>query len=553
MFAFGLLLSGAVGLAGCASVRPVAAPAADPVLPAMRFLTLQPGSGQAAGDFKLRETPLDSIQLVLQAAPVADEGSSLPAPVRDIAYLKMVHLLGFPDVKLVTPPAEIGQSLPELNETSRKYLADVQADAVAFVQIDPVSAGEAKVALRLLDPVTGALFGEYVQNARIVERKIDPAHQAEFFRDRKNKRYEFLNGEQSPQLEFSGDGKSVVRDLVMKSVSANLSVQSSSPETEVVLVSGGKRKSLGRVPVNGQRLREGLYELELKRPGYDVLKREVQIRAGRDRELFITWPDDQGSTSLSVLSAPPGQRVSLDGTVRGMTPVYITSIDPGAYALEVSRASASGGYEVIGESSVELAGGDNEARIFFTRYDENFTNDLLNTDYWILSAENEGVTPEYVGAGGLAFRMKVTGPASGRVGLTSRPMVTSSFDMTLMVRQAEGNALTFGLVNSKLETVLVRIEGNVYTLERFNGEQPVVPLSFQTIKQREGNLYPVRFRYNREENRLQIEIDGDLIYEGPYNGGTAARIALWTAAGSADGRELARSLRIRSGRGLYED
>ena len=339
----------------------------------------------------------------------------------------------------------------------------------------------------------------------------------------------------------------------MKSVSANLSVQSSSPETEVVLVSGGKRKSLGRVPVNGQRLREGLYELELKRPGYDVLKREVQIRAGRDRELFITWPDDQGSTSLSVLSAPPGQRVSLDGTVRGMTPVYITSIDPGAYALEVSRASASGGYEVIGESSVELAGGDNEARIFFTRYDENFTNDLLNTDDWILSAENEGVTPEYVGAGGLAFRMKVTGPASGRVGLTSRPMVTSSFDMTLMVRQAEGNALTFGLVNSKLETVLVRIEGNVYTLERFNGEQPVVPLSFQTIKQREGNLYPVRFRYNREENRLQIEIDGDLIYEGPYNGGTAARIALWTAAGSADGRELARSLRIRSGRGLYED
>lgn len=534
----------------CASVRPVAAPAADPVLPKMQFLAPQGGAAQDAKDFKLRTAARGAIQLVLHNAV---ESEQLSAPLRDIAFLKMVHLLGFPDVKLVTPPAEIGKGLTELNEASRGYLVEVEADAVASVQVKEVGDGQAKLALRLIDPVTGDLFGEYVQNARIVERAIDPAHQAEFYRDRKKRRVEFLESRQSPQLEFSTDGKASVRELVLKSVSANFSVQSSSPETEVVLISGKKRMALGSVPIGSRRLREGLHQLELKRPGYDMITREIQVRAGRDRDLFITWPDDQGSTSLSVLSTPPGQRVSLDGTVRGTTPLYITSIDPGAYALEVSRTMGGQGYEVVGESSVELAGGENEGRIFFTRYDEAFTKDILNSDYWMLTAETDGVKPEYAGDGGLAFRLAPGSAVTGRLGLTSRPMVTDSFDMTLMVRQAVGNSLTFGLVNRKQESVLVHIESKIYTLERFNGDAPVTPLSFETIKQREGDLYPVRFRYDKGENRLRVEVDGDLIYEAPYNGGTATRIALWTAADSADGRKLAQNLRIRSGRGLYDD
>ncbi|MEQ9366012.1 MAG: PEGA domain-containing protein, partial [Leptospirales bacterium] len=509
------------------------------------------GVGQDLEDFKLRTAARPSIQLVVHNA-IQSEG--LSEPLRDIAFLKMAHLLDFPDVKLITPPSDVARGLSEFGPESRKYLAGLQADAVAAVQLQEVEEGRAKIALRLLDPVTGELFGEYVQVARIVERRIDSAHQAEFFRDRAKRRVEFLDPRMSPQLEFSGDGKSSVRDLVLRSVTANLSIQSSSPETEVVLISGEKRKALGGVPVAGQRLREGLHRIELKRPGYDLISREIQIRAGRDRDLFITWPDDQGATSLSVLSAPPGQRVSMDGRVRGTTPLYITSIDPGAYAVEVSRAATDGqGFEVVGESAVEVAGGQNAGRVFFTRYDESFAKGLLNSDYWTLSAEAEGVKPEYVGDGGLAFRLQPGSPSAGRLGLTSRPMVTDSFDMTLMVRQAEGNVLSFGLVNQEQESVLVRISGKVYTLERFIGGDPVAPLSFETIKQREGDLYPLRFRYDKNENRLRVEIDGDVIYEGPYNGGAAARIALWTEAESADGRELARSLRIRSGRGRYDD
>ncbi len=549
----GLVISTGIAglLAACATVRPVAAPAADPRLPEMRLFAAAGGAVEDRKDFKLRTAARDSIQLVLLNEV---QSAELSAPLRDIAFLKMVNLLGFPDVKLITPPAEIAGELASAGPAGLKYLEELQADAVASVQVKEVGENQAKLALRLLDPVSGEAFGEYVQSARIVERAIDPAHQAEFFRDRKNRRIEFLEAGQSPQLEFSGDGKSSVRDLVLRSVTASLSVQSSSPETEVVLISGKKRKSLGSVPIGAQRLREGLHRLELKRPGYEMISREVQIRAGRDRDLFITWPDDQGATSLSILSAPSGQRVSLDGTVRGQTPLYITSIDPGAYALEVSRTMEGGAFEVVGEAAVEVAGGQNDGRVFFTRYDENFTKDLLNTDYWTLSADTEGVRPEYVGDGGLAFRVASgAAPGSGRLGLTSQPMAIESFDMTLLVRQAAGNALTFGLVNRKQESVLVRISGKVYTLERFNGEQPVAPLSFETIKQREGNLYPLRFRYDKAENRLQVEVDGDVIYEGPYNGGAAARIALWATADSADGRELARSLRIRSGRGLYDD
>ncbi|MCR9144647.1 MAG: PEGA domain-containing protein [bacterium] len=551
-FASLILIAGAAAFwIACASVRPIPAPAADPILPEMRLLAGQGSPVQDAEDFKLRKTGRPAIQLVLHNDASA---GGLPGPLRDIAFLKMAHLLKFPDVKLVTPPAQVAADLGTVGPTSRKYLAELQADAVASIQVQTAGEDQAKVALRLLDPVTGDSFGEFVQNARIVKRVIDPAHQAEFFRDRAKRRVEFLEAGQSPQLEFTGDGKSSVRDLVLRSVTANLSVQSSSPETEVVLIAGDKkRRALGSVPISGERLREGLYRLELKRPGYEAIAREIQIRAGRDRDLFITWPDDQGASSLSVLSAPPGQRVSMDGTIRGRTPLYITSIDPGSYSLEVSRSMEGQGFEVVGESAVEVAGGQNAGRVFFTRYDESFTKDLMSSDYWSLSAEAEGVKPEFAGDGGLAFRLQPGSATQGRLGLTSRPMVTNSFDMTLVVRQAAGNALTFGLVNQEQETILVRISGKVYTLERFTGGSPVAPLSFETIKQREGNLYPVRFRYDKVENRLQVEIDGDVVYEGPYNSGGAASVVLWTDAESADGRELARSLRIRSGRGLYDD
>jgi hypothetical protein len=547
-----LVLPGALALtASCSSVRPVPAPAQDPVLPAMQTYILQPGGAQSVVDYKLRTSSPAQIQLVVH---YHSEVEDLPAPVKDIAFLKMAKMLGSPDVRLVTPPAEMNAVLPAVDESSRAYLAQVQADAIASIVLrNTEEEGRANVALRLIDPVTGELFGEYTQPTQIVEAAADLARQAEFYRNRAAGRYEFLDAQSAPQILFAGDARSTVRDLVLRSVSANLSVQSSSPETEVLMINDGKRKSLGRVPIASRRLREGLYRLELKRPGYDLVSREVQIRAGRDRELFITWPDDSGHPSLSVLSAPPGQRVSLDGTARGVTPLYITSIEPGAYALELSRA-VSDGFEVVGEAPVEVAGSENAGRIFLVNYDENFGAGLTALDFWELAGEGD-LRPEYVGAAGLAFRLTSAVPpeqADRRLGLLSRPMIIDSFDMTLMVRQIDGNELTFGLVNDKLESVLVRISGKIYTLERFSGGQAVAPLSFETIKAREGGIYPVRLQYDRDKNRLKVEIDGTEIYEGPYNGGTAARIALWTTAASADGRLLARSLRVRSGRGLYE-
>ena len=199
--------------------------------------------------------------------------------------------------------------------------------------------------------------------------------------------------------------------------------------------------SLGKVPGSGERLREGLHKLEIKRPGYDALSREVRIRAGKDQSMFITWPDDRGATSLTVLSTPAGQRLSIDGVVRGTTPLYLTDMEPGSYELELSRAGEGGVYAVTGENRIDLGGGENAGRVFFINHTESFGADLLEQDFFRLSLENVpgGGKPviAYQGGGGLAVTAESL-PDSALLGLESRPFVIDELDYTLEMKQFLG-------------------------------------------------------------------------------------------------------------------
>ena len=536
-------------VAGCASVKeiqPVASP--DPKLPGLRTLFSTAAAGSSADDYKMRASGRDTIRLVMHydATPAGYDEN-----VQDIAYLKAGRLLRAKDVQMIEPPADMRTAVANPGPASLEYLAGVEADAVASVSLKRVDENRATVELRLLDPVSGAAFGEYSQPVTLLKKYVNPERQSEFYKDRRNRRYEFLSDSVGNQVVFTGDARAAVRDLVMRSVSAELSVQSSNPETVVTLISDGKRRSLGQVPVSGERLREGKHSLEVKRPGYEAVTRDLQIRAGRNQELFITWPDDRDSTSLAILSAPAGQRVSIDGSVRGQTPLYLTSLEPGVYGLELSRAAEGGTYEITGESRLELNGGDNTGRIFFVNYTEGFGAELLGGDFWRLTAEGEA-NVKYTPNGGLAF----TSDSSGGpyIGLTSLPMVVDgSFDVRLSVKQGDGNFLAFGLKNDALESVFVRMDGNVYSLARYQAGEALPVKSFQTIRQRENNVHEIRFTYEKEENLFRVRVDGDVIYEGPYACGPAVQVALWTRPASADGRLLATQLKIKSGPGLYED
>lgn len=496
---------------GCASVKeiqPVASP--DPKLPGLRTLFSAASAGNAADDYKLRAGGRDTIRLVMHYDPAP---AGYGANVQDIAYLKAGRLLRASDVQMIEPPLDMQSAVANPGPASLKYLAGVEADAVASVSLKRVDDNRATVELRLLDPVSGKAFGEYSQPVTMLKKFADPAHQTEFYKDRRDKRYEFLSDSAGSQVVFTGDARSVVRDLVLRSVTAEVSVQSSNPETVVTLISDGKRRSLGQVPVSGERLREGKHRVEVKRPGYEAIVRDVQIRAGRDQDLFITWPDDRDSTSLAILSAPAGQRVSIDGSVRGQTPLYLTSLEPGVYGLELSRSGEGGAYEITGETRIELNGGDNTGRIFFVNYTENFGPDLLGVgDFWRLTAEGDA-TVKYAPNGGLAFTSESSG--GPYVGLTSLPMtVDASFDMRLSVKEGDGNFLAFGLKNDALESVFVRMDGNVYSLARYQGGEALPVKSFQTIKQRENNVHEIRYTYEKEENRFRVRVDGDVIYEG---------------------------------------
>lgn len=514
-------------------------------------MNLQPvvrvDSGPDRADFKLRDARTNLIRVAFNRRT---ENKAVPALLVDTAYQKFTKLFQFKDVSLF--PDVAGRNLlPVDADASRAYLKSNKIDGVADVSLIERDAKNFSLKLELRDPYSGELITDLTQDFQVRERSVNPEHQLEFYS--RGGAFAFLEGAASPQVVMVQPRPAeALREILVQCVTGRLNVASSTTETEVYLWPRGNRrarKKLGNTPVSSYRLDEGKHTLELRRRGFRTQIKPIQVRSGQVMDVVAPWPDDPQIQTAAVLSTPPGLQLSMDGTVRGETPVYLTGLESGSYNLELSRPTGSGAYEVVAEGALEIGEAEQPERLFIIDYKEDFAADVTQSDLWRLSSETGKVA--YKAGPGLSFSNQ-SGGAGAWQGLVSQPFYIDNFQMTTRVVEGDGSVLAFG-IRSGETTVLVEMNNNVYTTAVYAPDGARSFTSYQAAVASPDNSHFLRYKYSREKGILVIKLDGSTIYEGPFKAAATGRILLLTRAESADGRVLAKSFSMKGGRGLLDN
>jgi len=540
------------GLLSCSAVQEIPNhPLNNEKLPRVKFLSRTKTVLNKARDYKLRTRTLPGYRIFIKKN--LELKGVAPEDVK-IAVEQTLNLIRFRDVKFLKPPEKMKKlpGFPESDETLA-YLRKVQADAVAEITLKPgeknsSSGGEGgekiiqsfTVHLRLLDPVGGHAIAERRIRAEVAERRMDSHRQAEFvisggrFYFPREKRDRFVR-------IVTGDKKSF-RHLLRNVKTGNLIVYAGSQEASIYLRRGNSRVFLGRSSAN-RVLTEGKYRIEVIRRGAAPIIKDVWVRAGRSSRIFAHGVRVSGA---AVYSEPEGLRLAQDGVIRGRTPLYLSNLSPGVYGIEISRPDKKGRYEVVSEADVKVESNKPVSRVFFINYRENFSGDLLSKQYWRLASEEGRVN--YVPRNGLGFRSLTR--LNVWQGLVSRPFSMTDFRLDIDVVQKKGTRIAYGVMTPS-QSALVELNSGIYSVRLFNGRNPESKRrAFKALK--EGEVHRLSFVYHHKEKKLRIMLDGGTVFSGTWNPSSAGRIALLAHSRSADGRTLARSLRMKSGRGIYD-
>ena len=123
----------------------------------------------------------------------------------------------------------------------------------------------------------------------------------------------------------------------------------SSPSNAEVILDG---KPFGRTPF-GEQLEEGKHTLEIRRTGYNAVRKTVQIRSGSKTKLPALVLEMK-SSSIKIDSQPAGARITVNNRQYGDTPQKIADLKPGKYTIKLEKA----GFDPA-ERAVNLPPGEN--------------------------------------------------------------------------------------------------------------------------------------------------------------------------------------------------
>lgn len=529
-------------LFACSSVQRLPPNNASVSLPNLSFGNA--GGVVAVGgvDYKRRERSRPGIRLVVGPAT---GGEKLPAALRTMIVDAALSSLKFNDVQLIVPESadEIG-SFPDAR--SLAFMAARDADALVTVAIETFDADRGGAEILLRDPVDGSQLGKRRLLFSIDQTKLDPARQLDYYVNRNGVRA--LADRSVPAPRFELPGKTAMRALVERTITGTLSVLATAPGAVVELQSASGKRPIGRAPLVNLRVPEGKALVRVRRKGFPVFVAEVIIRAGRESRVQAVWPGDTKIASLSVLSAPPGLRLALDGVIRGETPAFLTDVRAGTYGLEVARSMSGGTFSIEGDARVQLGDGENESLAFFVKYDADLGANLLQSGLWQVATEGKR-TVALTSSGGLGI--KGQGNQTTWSGIASLPFALLDTRIAVdAIQTPEGNA-GFLLLGTN-ESVLLELADGQWSAVHFRGSEPAAPpVRFRAL--REGNIHQVQFRYLRQTGQLQLSLDGSELLRVKWNPGPHVRLALLARGKSLDGRPLATKLKIRGGRAVGEE
>jgi len=425
---------------------------------------------------------------------------------------KLLHLLSHPDVLYLFGSAD---------ETGRRESA-VNGVLNLTIGSDP----EGCAVSANLKSVDGRLLSRFHRRVRMMKQPERSGRTD--FQDGVN-RFAFLEESAVVRPQMAPLKRSAALDFWENAIYGRVTFRSSSPAS-LFLLSAAGRIPLGRLPVEGYRLREGAYRFEIRRENFPNVYRDVNLPAGKQLHLMIRWPDEPQRASIAMESEPAGLRFFLDGRPSGIMPVHAGEIEPGIHTVKLIGRSFPGRLSYTSRVAVTT---DSENRFFFPlRYGEDFSRDIMASPYWHKIASGD-LPFSVVSNGGLGFVARSSSLSSDAViGIRSDPFPLSPFQFE------------FGCSPVKDLLIAMENEHGAFAV-RFREEGLVAGIVSPGETNRQGSLYRfaatgqkvnLRFDFSPRKGEISLRIDGGLIGVWKWTPERPIRIVIGVGNGAQDGR-----------------
>ncbi|MGR3174615.1 MAG: PEGA domain-containing protein [Candidatus Scalindua sp.] len=149
-------------------------------------------------------------------------------------------------------------------------------------------------------------------------------------------------------VDVEGD-KEKVLTAVLQIKTGSISVMSKPAKARIFL----DGKEVGTTPDILESVDPGSHEVEVRKDGYDVWSKSVEVESDKKKTLTLELQINTGS--ISVKSEPAKARIFLDGKEVGITPDTLWSVTPGKHEVEIRKDR----YEVWRESVDVKVGEEN--------------------------------------------------------------------------------------------------------------------------------------------------------------------------------------------------
>ncbi len=495
-------------------------------LPQIKTAEISTASGVKKGpDYKERSTATDRVRLVLVRG---EENDSIPPSVRALTEQRLLYLLSTLKVEVAEAPESLQSDDESLSEESMQFLKEKRIDAILRITFSKEENKARPVLLAsLLDPYDLSAMGRLDILLEEEGGRSASDRQIDFYKSSEG--YHFLKPLAFPRYSMSNLNRDRLSAFVHRSVSARVTILSTTPETRIRMKSAnGGNRVLGTTPVDLV-LDEGDYTVEADRRGAVSQVRTFRVRAGKDQSMMFSWGDDPDQTSLAIHSAPSGLRVSLEKDILGYTPVYRADYPAGIYRLELARMDKdekSGDVLMRGDLGISM--GRHNDLVFFSQYETEGNSDPLKDGYWLLAAE-AGVRPVVKWDQSGLFMTAGKTESDSRFGILSREIPLRDMEVELKI---PGNKKDLVLVGLITEADSVLLEGSEGGFQPIIFRRGVLDKSSKAYRPRPGMEKfdrRVTIIYTASKRELRVKLDGDELIRTRLDAVDLGRIAILTS------------------------
>lgn len=321
----------------------------------------------------------------------------------------------------------------------------------------------------------------------------------------------FLTDGSEPYIEFPEDTGPEFTKWLQRLGTGSVRILSGQEANVLVRNRQGQTVHRGATPVD-LNLVAGAYEFDIKRKGMEPRHRTLIVRPAAKNVILLTWPDENSSSSLSVLTSPEGLQVAAEGTVQGESPLALPAVMAGDSSVEISKKEeGSSDAYILRQSNVSLGEGEDVTRFYPFSYYVDFQSESDLSRFWKASQALKSVRQT-----GEVLQLKSVKKEEGLpAGIMSEPI--EAMDQRIRITVLPGKTLLLGLSSGQgTDRPFLKVQTDQIQFNPPASNSEAQPVTFVRPKAGEGMLDLVELQYDEEDQSILIQFNGKTVYQGPY-------------------------------------